>query len=76
MMRTAFRTAKDNEFLKWLSTLTLQEVCSLYWLYFVRIYRDRVKEYNKQVGTWILFYSNHGCLRAKEANCQKLALNT
>ena len=38
--------------------------------------KDRVKEYNKQVGTWILFHSNHGCLRAQEANCQKLALNT
>ena len=33
------------------------------------------KEYNKQVGTWILFYFNHGCLRAKEANRQKLVLN-
>ena len=61
MMRTAFRTAKDNEFLKWLPTLTLREVYSLQ---FVTIYRDRVKEHNKQVGTWILFYSNHGCLRA------------
>ena len=32
------------------------------------VYRElqkhRVKEYNKQVGTWILFYSKHGCLRA------------
>ena len=36
----------------------------------------RVKEYNKQVGTWILFYFNHGCLRAKEGNRQKLVLNT
>ena len=26
------------------------------------------QEYNKQVGTWILFYSNHGCLRAWETN--------
>ena len=26
--------------------------------------RHRVKEYNKQVGIWILFYSNHSCLRA------------
>ena len=36
----------------------------------------RVKEYNKQVGTWILFYFNQGCLRAKEGNRQKLVLNT
>ena len=60
----------------------------------------RVKEYNKQVGTWpswqlqrlqrnaesknttnkwgtwILFYFNHGCLRAKEGNRLKLVLNT
>ena len=44
------------------------------------IYREmqkhRVKEYNKQVGTLILFYFNHGCLRAKEASRQKLVLNT
>ena len=39
--------------------------------------KHRVKEYNKQVGgTWILFYFNHGCLRTKEANRQKLVLNT
>ena len=38
--------------------------------------RNTVKEYNKQVGTWILFYFNHGCLRAKEANRQKLVFNT
>ena len=36
----------------------------------------RNTESNKQVGTWILFYFNHGCSRAKEANRQKLVLNT
>ena len=37
--------------------------------------KHKVKEYNKQVGTWILFYFTHGCLRDKEANRQKLVLN-
>ena len=31
---------------------------------------------NKWVHAWILFYFNRGCLRTKEANRQKLVLNT
>ena len=59
MMRTGigpFRTAKDNEYLKWLPTLTSHATCNLS--------QYVVKEYNKQSGTCILFYSNQGCLRA------------